>query len=135
MENHINDEQVTPAIDIDCEVQFDEINHEFMRRMRYFNPFGPENTKPIFITRNVKDCGTSKIVGRNMEHVKLEVVDGKSTRIMNGIAFGMAKYFEHIKEGKPFDICYTIEENRHRNTSSIQLMIKGIRISDIAEGE
>lgn len=135
VEQHINDEQVTPAIDIDCEVQFDEINHEFMRRMRYFNPFGPENTKPIFITRGVKDCGTSKIVGRNLEHIKLEVVDGKSTRIMNGIAFGMAKYFDHIKAGNPFDICYTIEENRHRNTSSIQLLIKDIRISDNADSE
>ena len=136
VEKHINDEQVTPTIDIDCELSFDEINHEFMRRMRFFNPFGPENTKPVFITRGVKDCGTSKIVGRNLEHIKLEVVDGKSTRIMNGIAFGMAEYFNYIKEGKPFDICYTIEENRHRNSASLQLMIKGISISEgsIREG-
>ena len=130
VENHIHEEQVTPAIDIDCEVAFDQINHEFMRRMRYFNPFGPENTKPVFITRGVRDCGTSKIVGRNMEHIKLEVVDGRSTRVMNGIAFCMVKYFDYIKQGKPFDICYTIEENRRRNSSSLQLMIKGIRISD-----
>ena len=70
-----------------------------------------------------------------MEHIKLEVVDGRSTRVMNGIAFGMVKYFDYIKQGKPFDICYTIEENRRRNSSSIQLMVKGIRISENVASE
>ena len=128
VEKHIGDEQVTPAIDIDCEIAFGDINREFLRRLRYFNPFGPENPKPVFITRGVVDAGTSKLVGRTLEHVKLEIVDGKSTRIINGIAFGMAQYYDHIKQGKPFDICYTIEENRRRGSSSIQLMVKGIHI-------
>ncbi|MBQ7690813.1 MAG: single-stranded-DNA-specific exonuclease RecJ [Muribaculaceae bacterium] len=130
VESHIHDDQVTPALDIDCEISFGEINREFMRRLRYFNPFGPENAKPVFITRGVVDAGTSKLVGRTLEHVKLEIVDGKCARIINGIAFGKACYFDHIKQGKPFDICYTIEENRRRNSSSIQLMVKDIRIPD-----
>lgn len=130
VEEHIGDEQVTPSVDIDSELSFSEINNEFLRTMRYFNPFGPENQKPLFVTRNVKDFGTSKLVGRKLEHIKLELVDSSSDRIMNGIAFGMAQYFEHISAGKPFDICYTIEESKHRNSTTLQLQVKGIRIAE-----
>lgn len=132
VEAHIHDEQVTPTLDIDSELMFEEINSDFLRCMKQFNPFGPENTKPVFITRGVLDFGTSKLVGRNNEHIKLELVDNHSKRIMNGIAFGMAQYFDYIKARKPFDICYTIEENRHRGSGSVQLLIKGIRIHDDA---
>ena len=107
-----------------------------MKYMRMFNPFGPENVKPVFMTLNVRDAGTSKLVGKKLEHIKLEVVDGKSDKVMNCIAFNMGQYYDYIKEGKPFDICYTIEENRHRNTTSIQLLIKGINIhDDVTDGE
>ena len=132
VEEHIHDEQVTPTMDIDCELMFEDINSDFLRCMKQFNPFGPENQKPVFITRNVLDFGTSKLVGRNNEHIKLEMVDNRSKRIMNGIAFGMARFFEPIKARKPFDICYTIEENRHRSGGSVQLLIKGIRTHDDA---
>lgn len=132
VELHIDDEQVTPSTDIDCELCFAEINNDLLRHLRYFNPFGPDNQKPVFVTRNVKDCGTSKLVGRKLEHIKLEMVDSSTNRVMNGIAFGMAEHIEHIKAGKPFDICYTIEENKHRNTTTLQLQVKGIRPSDEA---
>jgi len=130
VEEHIGDEQVTPSVDVDSELSFKEINNDFLRTMRYFNPFGPENQKPLFVTRNVKDFGTSKLVGRKLEHIKLELVDSSSDRIMNGIAFGMAQYFEHITSGKPFDICYTVEESKHRNTTTLQLQVKGIRLCE-----
>ncbi len=130
VEEHIHDTQVTPSIDVDCEITFDQINNEFLRCLRFFNPFGPENPKPVFVTRNVRDFGTSKLVGRNEEHIKLELVDNHSKRVMNAIAFGMAEHFEKIKAGAQFDICYTIEETRHRNSSSIQLQVKGIHVSD-----
>ena len=130
VEEHIGDEQVIPSADIDAEITFAQINNEFLRAMRMLNPYGPDNQKPIFVTRNVKDSGTSKLVGRKLEHIKLEIVDGSTERIMNGIAFGMAEYFDHIKQGKPFDICYTIEETRHRNSTMLQLQVKGIRIPD-----
>ncbi len=132
VEQHIHDEQVTPTMDIDCELMFEDINSDFLRCMKQFNPFGPENQKPVFITQGVLDFGTSKLVGRNNEHIKLEMVDNHSQRIMNGIAFGMARYFDYIKARKPFDICYTIEENRHRGGGSVQLLIKGIRLHDDA---
>lgn len=130
VEQHIDDEQVTPSMDIDCELSFAQINNELLRYLRYFNPFGPDNQKPLFVTRNVRDYGTSKLVGRKMEHIKLELVDSSSERVMNGIAFTMSQYIDHIKAGKPFDICYTIEENKHRNSTSLQLQVKAIRISE-----
>ncbi len=130
VEEHIGDEQIIPKLNINAELKFSEINSELLRNLRMFNPFGPENVKPVFITRNVVDAGTSKIVGRKMEHIKLEVTDGSGTRVMNCIAFGMSRYFDHIKQGKPFDMCYTIEESKHRNSSVVQLQVKSISIHD-----
>ena len=130
VEQRIKLEQVTPQIDIDCELDFDQINSDFLRYMRLFNPFGPENQKPVFITRNVHDFGTSKLVGKKNEHIKLELVDSKSGKILNGIAFNMAQYIDHIKAQKPFDICYTVEENKRRGGNSIQLMVKAIKTSN-----
>lgn len=128
VESHIELEQVTPQINLDCELDFDQINPELLKTLRLFNPFGPDNTKPVFFTRNVFDFGTSKIVGRKMEHIKFELVDSKSNKIMNGIGFNMSEYFDYIKQRKPFDICYTIEENKRRGTTTVQLLIKAIRI-------
>lgn len=130
VESHIELEQVTPQINIDCELDFDQINNELLKTLRLFNPFGPDNTKPVFLTRNVYDFGTSKIVGRKMEHVKFELIDSKGDKIMNGIGFNMSEYFNYIKERKPFDICYTIEESKRRGTTTVQLQIKAIRIHD-----
>lgn len=136
VEKHIETDQITPQIDVDCELGFEEINNDFLKYLRLFNPFGPDNPKPVFVTKNVYDFGTSKIVGKKMEHIKFELVDSKSEEIMNGIAFNMATYFDYIKQHKPFDICYTVEENKHRNSSSVQLQIKGIRIhGDQAAGD
>ena len=121
-------EQLTPQIDIDAFLTFSEITPEFVSTLRLFNPFGPGNRKPTFCTRRVKDFGTSKLVGRNLEHIKLELVDDTSGRVVNGIAFNMASYFDHIHSGRPFNICYTIEENKHQNASStLQLLVKQIR--------
>ncbi len=121
--------QLTPQLNIDAILPFTRITPEFVSMLRMFAPFGPGNQKPVFCTRNVKDFGTSRIVGRNNEHIKLEIVDDTSGKVFNGIAFNMAQYFDHIHQGKPFDICYTIEENKHRNaTSSIQLQVKQIRL-------
>ena len=71
-------------------------------------------------------------MGKKMEHIKLDVVDPKSGKMMNAIAFGMGEYFERIKNGEPFDMIYTVEENKHRNSVTIQLQVKGIRMSDDA---
>ncbi len=121
--------QLTPLLDIDAILPFAKITREFVSTLRLFNPFGPGNQKPVFCTNSVKDFGTSKLVGKNLEHIKLELVDDTSGKVFNGIAFNMASYFDHIHSGKPFDICYTIEENKHRNaSSSLQLLVKQIHI-------
>lgn len=126
---HILDEQLTPQIDIDAVISFGQITPEFVSTLRLFNPFGPGNQKPTFCSRRVKDFGTSKLVGKQLEHIKLELVDDTSGKVFNAIAFNSARYFDSIHEGKPFDICFTIEENKHRNAAStIQLLVKQIHI-------
>ena len=123
--------QLTPQIDIDAYLSFAEITPDFIALLKRFNPFGPGNNKPVFCTKGVGDFGTSKLVGRQLEHIKLELIDDSSGKVMNGIAFNMAKHFEHIHDKKPFDICYTIEENKHQNAiSSTQLLVKEIRIAE-----
>ncbi len=126
---NIQPNQLTPLLDIDAQITFAQITSEFVATLRRFNPFGPGNQKPVFCARSVMDFGTSKLVGKNLEHIKLELVDDTSGRVINGIAFNMASYFEHIHSGRPFNICYTIEENKHQNaTSPLQLMVKQIRV-------
>lgn len=125
---NIAPDQLTPQLYIDAVVTFSQITHEFVSTLRHFNPFGPGNQKPVFCTENVSDFGTSKLVGRNLEHIKLELVDQTSGKVFNGIGFNMARYFDHIHAGRPFDICYTIEENKHqRPGTAIQFLIKEIR--------
>ena len=124
---NITPEQLTQTISIDCEISFNEITPELLHYLHLLNPFGPGNQRPIFASRNVMDYGTSKLVGRNLEHIKLELIDNSSNCVMNGIAFNQADMFDYIKSGQPFEICYTIEENRHKGGSSIQLFVKEIR--------
>ena len=127
---NIQPNQLRPQLDIDANLTFADITPEFVAMLKKFNPFGPGNNKPVFCTKGVCDFGTSKLVGRQLEHIKLELIDGSSGKIINGIAFNMAEHFEHIHSGEPFDICYTIEENKHHSASSrVQLLVKEIRIS------
>jgi len=84
----------------------------------------------MFCTRNVYDYGTSKVVGRQQEHIKLELVDSKSSNVMNGIAFGQSKAARYIKSKRSFDIVYTIEENIYKR-SEVQLQIEDIKPSEI----
>lgn len=120
--------QRQPLLEIDAVITFSEITSTFFAMLNRFNPFGPGNQKPVFCTRNVKDFGTSKLVGRRSEHIKLELVDDTSGKVYNGKAFNMARHFEHIHAGLPFDICYTIEDNKHYPGGGVlQLQIKEIR--------
>ena len=124
--NHILPEQTNAIIDIDAEIDFRDITPRFHQDLKRFNPFGPDNHKPIFCTHNVYDYGTSKVVGREQEHIKLELVDNKSNNVMNGIAFGQSSQARYIKTKRSFDICYTIEENTHKR-GEIQLQIEDIK--------
>ncbi len=120
-------DQLEPQIDIDSFINFNEITPKFFRLLKQFNPFGPENMKPVFATKRVFDYGTSRVVGKEQEHLKLELIDSQSECIMNGIAFGQSEYNDYIKALNPVDICYTIEENTFNGNTTIQLMIKDIK--------
>ena len=123
---HILPEQTSAVIEIDAEIDFRDISSKFFNDLKKFNPFGPDNTKPIFCTHHVYDYGTSKVVGRDQEHIKLELVDNKSNNVMNGIAFGQSSHVRYIKTKRSFDICYTIEENTHKR-GEVQLQIEDIK--------
>ena len=122
---HILPEQTSAVIDIDAEIDFKDITPKFFNELKRFNPFGPDNQKPVFCTHHVYDYGTSKVVGRDQEHIKLELVDNKSNNVMNGIAFGQSSHVRYIKTKRSFDICYTIEENTHKR-GEVQLQIEDI---------
>ncbi len=124
---NITAEQRAPTLEIEAEIDFREITPRFFKCLKQLSPFGPGNPKPLLSTSKVYDYGTSRLVGRKLEHIKLELVDSKSENILNGIAFGMHEYSKYIKELKPFDICYTLEENNYNGNTSIQLLIKEIK--------
>ena len=123
---HIQDEQTQPALDIDAYLDFKDVTFKFYQQLKRFAPFGPGNERPTFCTRRVYDYGTSKVVGRGQEHIKLELVDNKSNNVMNGIAFGQSSQARYIKTKRAFDICYAVEENTHKR-GEVQLQIEDIR--------
>ena len=127
--HHILPEQTQQTLDIDLELDFHDINKRLLNDLKRLAPHGPGNDKPLFITRNVYDYGTSKVVGRHQEHIKLELVDSKSAVVMNGIAFGQSAAARYIKSKRSFDIVYTIEENTYKR-GEVQLQIEDIRPSE-----
>ena len=132
VEEHILEEQTVATINIDAILDFRDITKKFHNELKRFAPFGPGNPKPYFCTRNVYDYGTSKVVGRGQEHIKLELVDNKSNNIMSGIAFGLSSHARFIKTKQAFDICYHIEENIYKH-GDIQLQIEDIKPSQNGE--
>ena len=126
---HILPEQKEATLDIEAEIDFKDITKKLHNDLKKFAPHGPGNEKPIFCTRNVYDYGTSKVVGRQQEHIKLELVDSKSSNVMNGIAFGQSADARYIKSKRSFDIAFTIEENIYKR-SEVQLQIEDIKPSE-----
>lgn len=120
-------EQTDPIIEIEAELDFKDITRRFFNDLKKFSPHGPDNPKPIFCTHNVYDYGTSKVVGRRQEHIKLELVDNKSSNVLNGIAFGQSEQAKYIKSKQSFDICYTLEDNTYKH-GEVQLQIESIRV-------
>ena len=126
VEEHIQPEQTEAFINIDAEIDFKDITKRLHNDLKRFSPFGPCNQKPIFYTKAVYDYGTSKVVGRSQEHIKLELVDSKSSTVVNGIAFGQSASARYIKSKCSFDIAYTIEDNIFKH-NEVQLQIEDIQ--------
>ncbi len=127
----ITDVQQIQTIEIDAKITLSEITPRFYRILKQFAPFGPHNMTPVFMTEDVFDAGTSRLVGKNQEHLKLDLVEPDvNSGIFPGIAFNQSNAFEAITSGTPFDVCYTIVENEYRGKTNLQLFIKDIKIRD-----
>jgi single-stranded-DNA-specific exonuclease len=120
----ITEDQLIQQILIECELTFSEIDGKFYRILNRFEPFGPQNMAPVFISKNVQIVGLVNIVGNN--HLKLSLKQNNSP-IFSCIGFNLGHYAQLLNNGTGFDVCYTLEENVWKEKSSIQLNIKGIR--------
>ncbi|CCZ80625.1 single-stranded-DNA-specific exonuclease RecJ [Odoribacter laneus] len=126
----INEEMLTPQINIDAKIKLSDITPELYNMLQKFAPFGPNNTIPVFMTENVTNFIGTRRVGRNNEHLKLVVVD--DTRICSdrsGIGFGMGHLYDEVNSGKYFSICYSLQENEFMGKIDIQMMLKDIKFN------
>lgn len=130
VDRHILPGQTDALLNVDSTLSFREIDRKFFSDLKRFQPFGPENTKPLFCTRQVYDYGTSKVVGREQEHIRLELVDNRCSKVMNGIAFGQSSQARYIKTKRSFNIVYSIEENAYKR-GEIQLQIEDIEATEL----
>ena len=124
----ITEEMLTPIVNVDAVLDFSQITPKFFRILKQFQPFGPGNNNPVFQTENVYDAGNGRKVGAGGLHLKLDLIqESQPYHQIASIAFNMAQYYDYIKEGNPFDVCYSIVENYYRGNSSLQLRIKDFR--------
>ncbi len=130
VEENMESVQTTAQLDIEATVDFHDVTFRLYQDLKKFAPFGPDNPRPNFCTRQVYDYGTSKVVGRSQGHIKLELVDGKTNNVMNGIAFGQSSQARYIKSKRSFDIVYAIEENTHKR-GEVQLQIADIKPTEM----
>ncbi|TLX72138.1 single-stranded-DNA-specific exonuclease RecJ [Labilibacter sediminis] len=127
VEQNITADQLIPQIEVDEVIGLRDINDKFYRILKQFRPFGPGNLRPVFVTKRVFDYGTSKRVGKDQDHLKVELIEEQSGSIKQGIGFAMGEYLENLQTGNPFDVCYSIEENVYNGRSTIQMMLKDIK--------
>ncbi len=123
-------EAMVPEIEIDAVINFSEhITPKFLRILKQFSPFGPENTVPIFETDNLVRYDTPRIVGN--KHLKFSPISMSSnSKIYPAIAFQLSKYYERVKRGDAFDLCYQLEENYWNGKTETQLHVKDFRFND-----
>ena len=118
----ITEDQLVPELEIDAEIELEDITPKFYSIITQMAPFGPENMKPVFVTRGVTDNGWSKIVKE--DHIKFSVKKSRSA-VIDGIGFGLAPKFSLVKSS-PFDIAYQIDENEWQGNVRLQMMVKDV---------
>ncbi len=127
----VTSEMLTPIIEVDARLDFSQITPKFFRILKQFQPFGPGNSNPIFVTENVYDAGGGRKVGAGGVHLKLDLIqESQPYHQIPAIGFNMAQYYDYIREGNPFDVCFVIVENYYRGNSSIQLRLRDMRERD-----
>ena len=128
---NITKQELTPVVDIDARLDFSQITPKFFRILKQFQPFGPGNANPVFLTEDVYDAGNGRKVGAGGVHLKLDLMqESQPYRQIPAIGFNMADFYDHIKAGNPIDVCYSIVENFYRGSSTLQLRLKDMRERD-----
>ena len=128
---NITKQELTPVIEIDSRLDFSQITPKFFRILKQFQPFGPGNANPVFLTEDVYDAGNGRKVGAGGVHLKLDLMqESQPYRQIPSIGFNMADFYDHIKAGNPIDVCYSIVENFYRGSSTLQLRLKDMRERD-----
>ncbi len=118
-----------PEISVDLEMNFSDFDEKFMRILKQFEPFGPENMTPVFMSKNVIDSGYAKTLGNDEEHLKVFVKQKNSTNF-NAIGFGLGAKINLVKNRNPFEAVYVLEENEWNGTVSLQLQLRDVRTSE-----
>ena len=130
VEEHIDPEMLIPQVDIDSELLFSDITPRFRSTLARFQPFGPGNNAPVFMTRGVSNRGDARLVGAEHEHLKMDLIQGqKPNTAIAAIAFQQPKLYEYVRSGRSIDVCYTVVENHYRGEVFPQLRVKDIKKS------
>jgi single-stranded-DNA-specific exonuclease len=130
VEQTIHPDLLIPEISADVEMELSDINEKLIRLLNQFEPFGPQNMTPVFLTKGVKDTGYAKGIGQNEEHLKLFVKQSRSFGSSEGfgaIGFGLGNKLELTKNQNPFDIAFCIDENEFNGNVTVQLRLKDLR--------
>lgn len=123
----ITEDQLQPQVIIDNRLGFNEIDHKTYRLIKQMAPFGPGNSRPVFVTENIFDSGYGKVIGKDQTHLKLAITDSEKTNKIDAIGFGMAPKLNLTNRNQSFNICYCIEENEWNGVVSLQLRLKDIK--------
>jgi len=128
--NTINETDLIPEIEIDSKLKFSDITDKFIRILKQFEPFGPGNPSPCFLSKDVFDTGYAKQAGGQGEHLKMTLKQRRVTGFkFSAIGFNLGNQYEGVSEKRSFDVIYSIEENNWRNKTTIQLQIKDMQLS------
>jgi len=124
-----NDIRIERCHFYDTEIQFDQITFALYESLQPLEPHGPENLRPVFLSKNIKNARFTKLVGAHAEHLQLHVKQAGNMAEMTGIAFKMKDWVFPILEGKEIDLLFQLNENVWNGQSSIQLEVLDIRLS------
>ena len=121
-------EQLIPVVEMDSRLDFSQITPKFFRILKQFQPFGPGNANPVFLTEDVYDAGNGRKVGAGGVHMKLDLMqESQPYHQIAAIGFNMSEFYDYIKAGNPVDVCYSVVENFYRGSSTLQLRLKDMR--------
>ena len=126
VERTIHPDLLTPEILIDAEIDFDLISPKLIRLLKQFEPFGPQNRTPVFLTKTIKDSGYAKKLGETEDHLRL-FVRQKDSESFAAIGFGLGKKIDIVTHQKTFEAVYSIDENEFNGKITTQLRLKDIR--------